>query len=144
MPTPCTWILRLLVPTPVPGSCDCWCPPLYLDPVIVGVRHDDLLLDSEAEAVRRVELTLARTQGTELAADLHSIQLNKQNTVMYRIRKIRYRTGTYKSVLRDQSHFGADPDPQIRTSDRWIRIRLLSSVTLRMQKENIFIPDFFL
>ncbi len=83
------------MPTPVPGSCDGWCPPLYLDPVIVGVRHDDLLFNSEAEAVRRVELTLARTQGTELAADLHSIQLNKQNTAvraMYGIRKMMYRT----------------------------------------------------
>jgi hypothetical protein len=64
--------------------------------VIVGVRHDDLLLNSEAEAVRRVELTLARTQGTELAADLHSIQLNTTRLSMEPLKK---RYGTSYSGL---------------------------------------------
>ncbi len=45
----------------------------------------------------------------------------------------------------DPWHFGADRDPRIRTSDEWIRIqlriRLLSSVTLSMQK--IYYFDIF-
>ncbi len=48
----------------------------------------------------------------------------------------------------DPWHFGADPDPdpRIRTSDKWIqlRIRLLSSLTLRMQKKNIFFIFFLI
>ena len=37
-------------------------------PVIVCVRHDDLLLHPETEAVRGVELPLARPQLAELAS----------------------------------------------------------------------------
>ncbi len=56
--------------------------------------------------------------------------------------------GPYTAVLeiRDILLFSADPDPDpwIRTSDKWIRIRfriqlrirLLSSLSLRMQKNN--------
>ncbi len=44
-------------------------------------------------------------------------------------------------------HFGADPDPRICTSDKWIwiqlRIRLLSSVTLRMQEKKFFSIFFY-
>ncbi len=55
------------------------------------------------------------------------------------------------SSVGDPWLFGTDPDPRIRTSDLLIRIqiriqlqiRLLSSVTLRMQK-NSFFPIFFL
>ncbi len=58
----------------------------------------------------------------------------------------RYRTqkpsnpGRYlRSSVGDPWHYGADPDLWIRISDKWIRIRLLSSVTLRMQKMYFFI-----
>ena len=51
---------------------------VYLDPVVVGVGHNNLLLHAQAEAVRRVELALPRPQGPELAADLHRIQLHTQ------------------------------------------------------------------
>jgi hypothetical protein len=46
----------------------------------------------------------------------------------------------------DPWHFGADPDPRIRTSDFWIRIqlriRLLSSPILRCKKK-YFVSYFF-
>ena len=45
----------------------------HLDPVIVGVGHDDFLLNSETKAVRRVELTLAWSQLTELAAETNDL-----------------------------------------------------------------------
>ena len=41
-----------------------------LDPVIVGVRHDDFLLKSQTKPVRRVELTLAWSELTELTAKI--------------------------------------------------------------------------
>lgn len=42
-----------------------------LDAMVVRVRHNDLLVDAQTEAVRRVELTLGRAQGAEFAAYLH-------------------------------------------------------------------------
>ena len=42
-----------------------------LDPVVVGVGYDDLLLQAEAEPMRRVELP-------KLAADLHRVELNRR------------------------------------------------------------------
>lgn len=39
--------------------------------MVVGVGDDDVLLQSQAETVRRVELTLAGAELPELAADLH-------------------------------------------------------------------------
>ena len=50
----------------------------HLDPVIVGVGHDDFLLNSEAKAVRRVELTLAWSQLTELAAETNDLSVWNQ------------------------------------------------------------------
>ena len=44
--------------------------------MIVGVSHDNLLVDAEAEAVGGVELALARAQGAKLAPDLHHIDLD--------------------------------------------------------------------
>jgi hypothetical protein len=48
---------------------------------------------------------------------------------------------------RDACHYGAnpdpDPDPKIRTSAKWIRIQLLSSVTLKGQCHEIFDFWFF-
>ena len=41
-----------------------------LDPVIVGIRHDDFLLKSQTKPVRRIELTLAWSKLAELAAEI--------------------------------------------------------------------------
>ena len=41
-----------------------------LDPVVVGVSHDDFLLESQTKPVRRIELTLAWSELTELAAEI--------------------------------------------------------------------------
>ncbi len=44
-------------------------------------------------------------------------------------------------------HFGTDPDPRIRTTDLWIRIRihilLFSSVAIKMSTKNKFLSKFF-
>lgn len=47
----------------------------HLDPVVVRVRHHNLLVHAQTEAVRRVELALGRAQRTELATDLHRCRL---------------------------------------------------------------------
>jgi len=86
----------------VNGSCYVWTP-LYLDPVVVGVCHNDLLFHAQAEAVRGVELALARPQRTELAADLHRIQLNIGTT----------NSSTW--VANSPPYLYLDPDPNIFT-----------------------------
>ena len=45
-----------------------------LNPVVIGVRHDDLLLESKTEAMGRVELPFAGTKLAKFAADLHRVQ----------------------------------------------------------------------
>ena len=45
---------------------------MYLDPVIVGVSHHNLLFTAETEAVWGVELSLARPKLPELASDLQT------------------------------------------------------------------------
>ena len=45
--------------------------------MVIGVGHHDLLLLAEAEAVRGVELPLARAQGPELASHLHHVDLKR-------------------------------------------------------------------
>lgn len=47
----------------------------HLDTVIVGVGHNDVLIHAQAEAVRRVELALARPQLTKLAAVRQEIEM---------------------------------------------------------------------
>jgi hypothetical protein len=44
-----------------------------LNPVIVRVGHDDLFVNAETEAVRRVELTFLWTERPELGAHLHRL-----------------------------------------------------------------------
>ena len=46
----------------------------HLDPVIIGVRHNDLFLEAETESMRRVELALARAELAKLATDLHRVE----------------------------------------------------------------------
>ena len=43
----------------------------YLNPVVVSVGHDDILVPAQAEPVGRVELTLGLTQLAELGPHLH-------------------------------------------------------------------------
>ena len=43
-------------------------------PMVVGVSNYYLLLNSETEPMRRVELTLAWSQLTKLASDLHRVE----------------------------------------------------------------------
>ena len=43
----------------------------YLNAVIIGVSHDNVLVDSETEAVRWIELTVGRAQLTETDTCLH-------------------------------------------------------------------------
>ena len=45
-----------------------------LNPVVVCIRHNDLLLKTEAEAMGGVELAFAGTQLTKLAPDLHRVE----------------------------------------------------------------------
>jgi len=47
----------------------------HLDSMVVGVRHDNVFVPSEAEAVGTVELAFGRAHLTELEADLHRYQL---------------------------------------------------------------------
>ena len=47
------------------------CMKWYLNPVVVSVGHDDILVPAQAEPVGRVELTLGLTQLTELGPHLH-------------------------------------------------------------------------
>jgi len=42
-----------------------------LDAMVVRIGHDDLLVDTQAESVGRVELALGGAQRAEFAADLH-------------------------------------------------------------------------
>jgi hypothetical protein len=51
------------------------------------------------------------------------------------------RSWSGSATLGDPWHFGADPDPRIRISDWWIRIRILlfSSVTFKMATKTKFI-----
>ena len=42
--------------------------------MVIGVRHDDLLLESKTEAMGRVELPFAGTKLAKFAADLHRVQ----------------------------------------------------------------------
>jgi len=46
----------------------------HLNPVVVRVRHNDLLLKTETEAMGRVELAFAWTQLSKLAPDLHRVE----------------------------------------------------------------------
>lgn len=43
----------------------------HLNAMVVRVGHDDLLVDAEAESVRRVELSLASAEHAEFRAYLH-------------------------------------------------------------------------
>lgn len=43
----------------------------YLNAMVVGIGNDDVLLNSQTEAVRRVELVLGWTESAELEANLH-------------------------------------------------------------------------
>lgn len=45
----------------------------YLDTVVISISYDDVLLGSQTEAVGRIELAFAGTQGAKLVADLHSL-----------------------------------------------------------------------
>ncbi len=53
---------------------------------------------------------------------------------LWRQYKLWYCGGAVRSVLGIRDILVLDPDPRIRTSDSWIRIRLFSSATLRLQK----------
>ncbi len=62
------------------------------------------------------------------------------------VRRYRWPRHYLLTSVRDPWYFDADPDPRIRTSDYWIRVRiqLLSSETLRILKNQFFNSYFFL
>ena len=63
-----------------------------LDPVVVGVGHDDLLLQAEAELIRRVELSLPLTELPKLAADSHRVELKRRKSLETEMRKLDFLT----------------------------------------------------